>query len=54
MEVPGADYLIPTMEEMQSSNTPALQENMESMISSLMSGQPPQGTVMNQMGGQAE
>jgi hypothetical protein len=54
MDVPGAEYLIPSMEEMQTSDAPALQKNLESMISSLMSGQPPQGTVMTQMGGNGQ
>jgi len=52
MDTPGAEYLIPKMEDLMGTDTPALQNNLESMISSMMSGQPPQGTVLNQMRGQ--
>jgi hypothetical protein len=51
MDVPGAEYLIPSMEDLTGTDAQGLQQGLESMIGSLMSGQPAQGMVMNQIGG---
>ena len=51
MDVPGAEYLIPKLSDLEGTDTGGLQKGLESMIQSMMSGQPPQGMVMNQMGG---